>query len=99
MKTEVHERRKRSNRAKAGEPGLTSLNSSGLFGLTLATCAEVDPNCNHAHSDSTAEGERSVQEDSGEWMVLEPHTDSSRRPAADFKGFSSGFELTAAPLR
>lgn len=79
----MEERRKRSNRAEAGKPGLASLNSSGLFGLTLATCAEVDPDCNHAHSDSTAEGKRAVQEDSGEWTVAEP-------AAADFRGFSSG---------
>lgn len=55
-----------SRRAKA----IAQLYSSWLPGLTLATCAEVeggiDLNCNNADSYFTAEGERSLQENSGE---------------------------------
>ena len=78
--------RKRSNRA--AEPGgirrsraSTQIDSSGLPGLTLATCAEVegetDPNRNDADSYSAAERERSLQEDSGEWAAEEPRSRSS----------------------
>lgn len=58
--------------AEAGAAGLTALNSSGLPGLTLATCAEVDSDCNDAHGYFTAEGECSLQEDFGELFVKAP---------------------------
>lgn len=58
---------------EAGEARQAAINSSGLPGLTLATCAEVDPDCNDAHGYFTAEGECSLQEDFGELALDVPH--------------------------